>query len=513
MNLFPSCCSEDIFQCLASLLFARALTRCLSFARSLKRYNIYNIESRREYREQQRARIVQRERREKSLFDDDSLESIAHRYDGKTTTETNGVAEFSFKNSDETTSAKRRKRRTQSRREKRRRGGKGGRVVCIEVVVSEDALSSLEQLGIITEAKEEEKEEAKATVLEAKDEDATTGRKTPSSAEGEGGEDDVKLPVLFRMIKKGFRGPPRAGEGEKSTTNNPLNRPKYQRAEGVTKYWSPFFSPLSNIYNVPTEEPTAAERLAVLHLFFFAADFVAVKTGANMEGGFFFSNFALFADAVKTQNEWWRLPSAALADFGLEHVLATNVSLWLIGREIETLLGTTSFLAVYFLGATGGAITTLAFDDSSKLIAGSSGAVFALYGAILTYTVLNLESGWNQRGFTTRLFRIGASSIALCYIASETASDGATHVVNNWDHLGGFLSGILLAYYGLCPLFSSIQFKPGEEKNRAQRLNLEDKTLEEPFAKTSAILYGVCANLVAASVVVAFKRASGVDDF
>ena len=77
---------------------------------------------------------------------------------------------------------------------------------------SEDALSSLEQLGIITEAKEE-KEEAKATVLEAKDEDATTGRKTPSSTEGEGGEDDMKLPVLFRMIKKGFRGPPRAGEG------------------------------------------------------------------------------------------------------------------------------------------------------------------------------------------------------------------------------------------------------------------------------------------------------------
>ena len=93
------------------------------------------------------------------------------------------------------------------------------------------------------------------------------------------------------------------------------------------------------------------------------------------------------------------------------------------------------------------------------------------------------------------------------------ASDGVTHVVNNWDHFGGFLSGIFLAYYGLCPLFSSIQFKPGEEKSRAQRLNLEDKTLEEPFGKTSAILYGVCANLVAASVVVAFKRMSGVDDF
>ena len=359
------------------------------------------------------------------------------------------------------------------------KGGGGGGQKSSSSSKTEDALSSLEALGIDAGSKKTKTQTREGTTL------------TATTKEEE--EEENESPILFGMMMK--------------------QRPKYQRAEGVTKYWSPFFSPLSAIYNVPTEEPTAAERLAVLHLIFVAADFVAVKTGANAEGGFFFSNFALFADAVKTQNEWWRLPSTALADFGLGHVVATNASLWLIGREIETLLGTMSFLAVYFLGAMGGAITTLAFDDNSKVIAGSSGAVFALYGAILTYTVLNLESGWNQRGFTTRLFRIGASATALCYIASETASDGVTHVVNNWDHFGGFLSGIFLAYYGLCPLFSSIQFKPGEEKSRAQRLNLEDKTLEEPFGKTSAILYGVCANLVAASVVVAFKRMSGVDDF
>ena len=405
---------------------------------------------------------------------------------------------------------KRRRRDSVLARSGESRGGDGSSNNNNSSSSSEDALSSLEALGIVGEKRrdEDEKEEEdamNATTRTSEREEVKKVKETEDKNDG-----DEKLPVLFRMIKKAARPPPRATSDKES---NPLNRPKYQQAEGVTKYWSPFFSPLSNIYNVPTEEPTAAERLAVLHLFFFAADFVAVKSGANTEGGFFFSNFALFADAVKTQNEWWRLPSSALADFGLEHVLATNVSLWLIGREIETLLGTTSFLGVYFLGGTAGAIATLAFDDNSKVIAGSSGAVFALYGAILTYTILNLESGWNQRGFTTRLFRIGASAIALCYIASETASDGATHVVNNWDHLGGFLSGILLAYYGLCPLFSSIQFKPGEERNRAQRLNLEDKTLEEPFAKTGAILYGVCANLVAASLVVAFKRMSGIDDF
>jgi len=282
-------------------------------------------------------------------------------------------------------------------------------------------------------------------------------------------------------------------------------------AKGVTKFWSPFFSPLSTVYNVPTEEPTAAKRLAILHLLLFACDFVAVKTGANRSGGYFFDNFAMFADSVKDLNEWWRLPSSSLADFGLEHVLVTNVSLWLIGREIETLIGTTSFLAIYFLGGTSGAISTIFLDDASKVIAGSSGALFALYGAILTYTALNLESDWNRRGFTTRLLRIGASSTFLCYIGSKPASDGLTHVVNNFDHAGGFLSGIVLAYYGLCPVFSSIQYKRGQD--RKQRLNLEDKTLEQPFGKASAILYGVCANLVFASAVVAFKRFGGIDDF
>ena len=128
-----------------------------------------------------------------------------------------------------------------------------------------------------------------------------------------------------------------------------------------------------------------------------------------------------------------------------------------------------------------------------------------MYGAILTYALLNLESDWNRRGFTTRLLRIGASVVALCTMASEVASDGQTHVVNNWDHFGGFVSGVLLAYYGLCPVFSSIQFKPGEEK-RSRRLDLEDKTAKEPFAKVQTLLYGLCANVIFASVVVAVKR-------
>jgi hypothetical protein len=61
--------SVKIFQCLASLLFARRADALSLFCAQFEEVYIYiQRESRREYREQQRARIVQRERkREVSL--------------------------------------------------------------------------------------------------------------------------------------------------------------------------------------------------------------------------------------------------------------------------------------------------------------------------------------------------------------------------------------------------------------------------------------------------------------
>ena len=72
-----SCCSEDIFQFSnVSRHFCSFDAHALSlFCAQFEEVYIYTY-SRRGYREQQRAQIVQRERerdREKSLFDDDLL--------------------------------------------------------------------------------------------------------------------------------------------------------------------------------------------------------------------------------------------------------------------------------------------------------------------------------------------------------------------------------------------------------------------------------------------------------
>ena len=59
---------------MSRVTFVRSRADALSlFCAQFEEVYILERESRREYREQQRARIVQREEREKSLFDDDSL--------------------------------------------------------------------------------------------------------------------------------------------------------------------------------------------------------------------------------------------------------------------------------------------------------------------------------------------------------------------------------------------------------------------------------------------------------
>ena len=51
--------------------------------------------------------------------------------------------------------------------------------------------------------------------------------------------------------------------------------------EGVTDAsWKPYWSPLSEVYNVPTESPRAAYFLAFVHCCAFAVDLALLRSGA-----------------------------------------------------------------------------------------------------------------------------------------------------------------------------------------------------------------------------------------
>ena len=87
--------------------------------------------------------------------------------------------------------------------------------------------------------------------------------------------------------------------------------------------------------------------------------------------------------------QYYRLLTAALVHGNFIHLAVNMYSLWVLGTQLEPLLGRTRFLGLYVLGALGGSAASYALNfpvvDNRFLFesVGASGAIFALLGALL----------------------------------------------------------------------------------------------------------------------------------
>lgn len=95
-----------------------------------------------------------------------------------------------------------------------------------------------------------------------------------------------------------------------------------------------------------------------------------------------FFDGALFAPLV-ADGEWWRLITSGFLHYGPFHLLMNMLALYLIGRDLELLLGKARFLALYGLALLGGGAAVFAGSDVDVATAGASGAVYGMLGGIL----------------------------------------------------------------------------------------------------------------------------------
>jgi len=137
--------------------------------------------------------------------------------------------------------------------------------------------------------------------------------------------------------------------------------------------------------------------------------------------------------------EWYRLLTGAFlhlppteGTFGLAHIVMNMVSLWNIGRVVESQLGRIRYIALYFLSALGGSVLVLLIAPDVPTV-GASGAIFGLGAA---YYVMARRLGADMR--VVNQFMAG---LMLWLVISAWAT--------SWQgHLGGLLAGgvITLAY-------------------------------------------------------------------
>ncbi len=149
--------------------------------------------------------------------------------------------------------------------------------------------------------------------------------------------------------------------------------------------------------------------------------------------GFSLSDGGALSRELVLSGEWYRLITHFFLHGGLMHFLANALSLYIFGGRTERYFGKLKMLIIYFLSGLGSGLLTVLCTSSAAV--GASGAIFGLMAAVLVYTRLKKRSA---DGLDTYLLII----FAIIGILSGFMMPD----VDNWGHIGGFITGMLTAF-------------------------------------------------------------------
>ncbi|CAH9077508.1 unnamed protein product [Cuscuta epithymum] len=144
---------------------------------------------------------------------------------------------------------------------------------------------------------------------------------------------------------------------------------------------------------------------------------------------------ALEWDKIVNDHQSWRLITCIWLHAGVVHLLANMLSLVFIGIRLEQQFGFVRVGIIYLLSGIGGSVMSCLFIQHSISV-GASGAVFGLLGAMLSELLTNWTIYANK----------AAALFTLVVIIAVNLAVGILPHVDNYAHIGGFLSGFFLGF-------------------------------------------------------------------
>ena len=142
--------------------------------------------------------------------------------------------------------------------------------------------------------------------------------------------------------------------------------------------------------------------------------------------------------------EWYRLFTAMFLHYGVLHLLMNMYVLWILGREVERVLGPMRFVGLYLLAGLGGNVAAYVFSAPNSMTAGASTAVFGLMAAMFVLLKrLNLS--------IAPILPVIVINVVFTFVASSVSVAG---------HLGGLVVGGAVA--------AVLAYAPKERRNLVQ---------------------------------------------
>jgi membrane associated rhomboid family serine protease len=141
------------------------------------------------------------------------------------------------------------------------------------------------------------------------------------------------------------------------------------------------------------------------------------------------ANFALFAPSV-TNGQWWLLITAGFLHGSIIHLLFNVYILWVLGSQLENIVGKVKFIIIYFGSLLGGSLASYLFSPFGSYSIGASGAIFGLMGAML---VVGRKRNLDISQITTLV----AINVVIGFVLSGI----------DWRaHLGGLAAGAFITW-------------------------------------------------------------------
>jgi len=256
------------------------------------------------------------------------------------------------------------------------------------------------------------------------------------------------------------------GGPSESTNNTRPSNPSQQGFRsfqpgpgGTIIYGQPESGPGVSLVQAPSSEPmpTIGERImprfnvrtftfvvSVLDLIIFVVTLIV--GGAKFDGAFVKGNsmggpssYTFYYmggkwEAAIRAGHVWRLLTPIVLHAGVLHILGNLFFQLRYGFSLEARWGIRRFAAVYIVGGIGASLFS-AICDPRTISVGASGALFGMTGADLAYLAIN----WND---------VPDNRQELCMMVCMiviTMLMGISQSVDNYAHLGGMLTGAIIA--------------------------------------------------------------------
>jgi len=129
--------------------------------------------------------------------------------------------------------------------------------------------------------------------------------------------------------------------------------------------------------------------------------------------------------------EWYRLFTGAFLHHGIIHIGMNMLVLWLVGSQLERVLGHWRYLSLYVAALLAGSFAVMLYDPGIITV-GASGAIFGLFGAAVAH----------QRDRGINIMQSGLGGLILINLLITFAIPQ----ISKAGHVGGLIGGALVGF-------------------------------------------------------------------